>query len=1009
MADVIPRQSHAEQKFSLLCQLSPLAVIEWSADFKVLAWNAAAEKTFGYSAAEIMAGDVLDLLVLPSDRAVVLDLVKELLEEGRGNCSTNQNLTKDGRIILCEWYNTPLIDESGTIVGIVSMAQDVTERERIETELKETKRELENSLKEQEVSYRSMLSLIPDLIMRMNRDGTFLEIVASGDIKTVGSPRPGVNFRDTLPEDLAKMREYYIARAFSTRKTQVYEQPIKIEGELHVEEVRIVLSESDEVIVIVRDISDRKKSEAQRKETEIQLKASQKLLQLVIDNIPQKIFWKDIDCVFMGCNQGFMNDIGVTAPDQVIGKTDFDLCHVQTEAESHRADDLQVMASGMSKLHITQSQILANGQTILIEGSKIPLHDDRGNVVGILGTYADVTERRRAEAELKETLQQMEYQWQLLRTVLDTSPDWIFAKDRQSRYLLANKSFSQAIGHPLKSILGRDDAELGCSEAMVYGDAELGLEGFHAIDQRVINGEVFYDSYSPITTADGDRIFETKKVPLRDVQGEVFGVLGISRDITDRHQAERQLQESQDFLTDILDGIPDPIFVKDEQHRWVLANRAFCEMLAAPREELIGKSDYDISPKEYADVFWAQDNLVFQSEAENINEEYHSDVHGRIRFISTKKSCFKNATGQKFIVGAIRDITDRKVAEEAILQSESQLRQQTQDLELTLQELQSAQAQLIQSEKMSSLGQLVAGVSHEINNPVSFIYGNLKHATLYTQDLLKLVELYCELYPEPLPAIQALSKAIELEYLVTDLPKLLNSMKIGAERIQEIVRSLRIFSRMDEAEMKAVNIHEGIDSTLMILQNRIKAQGDRPVITITKNYCNLPLIECYAGQLNQVFMNILGNGIDALEEAMEDPAWLQKNLAAHAPDPGDSQAIEEDPEPLLAIDICTELVDSTWVSIRIKDNGLGIPEPVRQKLFNPFFTTKPVGKGTGMGLSISYQIITEKHGGQLQCLSTLGGGAEFVILIPIQQPDLTTDQEPDGEGLELVERSGQQT
>ncbi|HEY9651199.1 MAG TPA: GAF domain-containing protein, partial [Coleofasciculaceae cyanobacterium] len=296
---------------------------------------------------------------------------------------------------------------------------------------------------------------------------------------------------------------------------------------------------------------------------------------------------------------------------------------------------------------------------------------------------------------------------------------------------------------------------------------------------------------------------------------------------------------------------------------------------------------------------------------------------------------------------------------------------QAQQLEQALQELQKTQAQLVQSEKMSSLGQLVAGVAHEINNPVNFIYGNLTHATGYTQDLLGLIELYQDQYPNPTPEIQSEMDAIDLEFLIEDLPRLLDSMKIGAERISEIVRSLRNFSRVSEAEMKAVDIHEGIDSTLMILQNRLKAQGKHPAIQVIKEYGNLPKVECYAGQLNQVFMNLLTNAIDALEEA----------TCRETTDENEQPTNRFKP----AIRIRTELLNNHQVAIWIADNGPGMSEQVRQRLFDPFFTTKPIGVGTGLGLSISYQIIVEKHGGQLLCFSELGQGTEFVIEIPLFQ------------------------
>jgi PAS domain S-box-containing protein len=285
-------------------------------------------------------------------------------------------------------------------------------------------------------------------------------------------------------------------------------------------------------------------------------------------------------------------------------------------------------------------------------------------------------------------------------------------------------------------------------------------------------------------------------------------------------------------------------------------------------------------------------------------------------------------------------------------------------LEETLKELQATQTQLIQSEKMSSLGQLVAGIAHEINNPINFIHGNINHTSQVTQDLLGLVELYQQYYPEPVPEIEAEIDAIDLGFICEDLPKLLTSMKIGTDRIREIVLSLRNFSRLDQADMKAVNIHEGIDSTLLLLQNRLKAQPERIEIPVIKEYGELPLVECYAGQLNQVFMNLLANAIDSLDELLENA---------------------QQPQGFVPQILITTEVEAQFALIRIADNGLGITPEVQQRLFDPFYTTKEVGKGTGMGLSISYKIIVEKHSGQLQCISEPGKGAEFVIAIPLKQ------------------------
>ncbi|BAS55322.1 integral membrane sensor signal transduction histidine kinase [Leptolyngbya boryana NIES-2135] len=315
------------------------------------------------------------------------------------------------------------------------------------------------------------------------------------------------------------------------------------------------------------------------------------------------------------------------------------------------------------------------------------------------------------------------------------------------------------------------------------------------------------------------------------------------------------------------------------------------------------------------------------------------------------------------------EIAERQRSQTALQQSETQLKEKNQLLEQTLQKLQHSQTQMAQSEKMSSLGQLVAGVAHEINNPVNFIYGNLFHVQEYTQDLLNFVQLYQQHYPNPVPEIQAEAEQIDLEFLYTDLPKLVSSMRMGTDRIRQIVLSLRNFSRIDEADCKAVDLHEGIDSTLMILQHRLKARPERPEIELIKDYSTLPVVECYAGQLNQVFMNILVNAIDALDEFNAGRTFAE---------------IQANPSQ---ITIRTSVIDSKWVQIAISDNGTGIPEAIQCRIFDPFFTTKPIGKGTGMGMSISYQIITEKHGGKLTCFSTLGKGTEFVIQIPIHQPE----------------------
>jgi signal transduction histidine kinase len=340
-----------------------------------------------------------------------------------------------------------------------------------------------------------------------------------------------------------------------------------------------------------------------------------------------------------------------------------------------------------------------------------------------------------------------------------------------------------------------------------------------------------------------------------------------------------------------------------------------------------------------------------------------------------------------------QEITERNAAETELMKLTAELEQRvaerTEELTQSLHQLQQSQMRLVQAEKLSTLGQLVAGIAHEINNPVNFIHGNIHHASQYTQDLLEILQLYQTHFPHATPEIQNKINKIDLEFLSEDLPKVLSSMEIGTERIRAIVQSLRSFSRYDEAEIKVVDIHEGIDSTLTILQHRLKTKTGHPVIQILKEYGNLPKVECCAGKMNQVFMNVLSNAIDALEEAMDD-----RVNCILAP----------------KIWIRTEAQGGDRIKIRIADNGLGIPKHIKHQLFDPFFTTKPAGKGTGLGMSISHQIVTEQHNGSLRCISSPGKGAEFIVEIPTRQKELCSKnlQQPQKIGITSTARDRQQ-
>ncbi|MEG4942155.1 ATP-binding protein [Microcoleus sp. F4-D5] len=400
----------------------------------------------------------------------------------------------------------------------------------------------------------------------------------------------------------------------------------------------------------------------------------------------------------------------------------------------------------------------------------------------------------------------------------------------------------------------------------------------------------------------------------------------------------------------------------------------------------------EISPTQKIYVLWFRPEVIKTVNwAGNPNKPVETDENGSQRLSPRKsfelwkenvrckslpwKQCEIDAALElkKAMINIVLCQVDKlKKLNTALQASVAREREKTANLETAMSELKRAQTQLVQSERMSSLGQLVAAVAYEVTNPINFIYGNLSYANEYSQKMIDLLQLYDQNYPSPSPEIQAQIEAVELEFIVEDLPKLLGSMKVGANRIREIVQSLRNFSRIDESEIKPVDIHDGLDSALLILSNRLKPKPDRPAIHLIKKYGSLPLVECYAVQINQVFMNVLTNAIDALEEA-----FVNKNLSPHG---------GEEPVKCGQIRIVTEVCPGKKaVAIRIEDNGWGMEEKVRQKIFEPFFTTKPMGKGVGIGLAISREIVVEQHGGKLTCISAPGEGTELIIEIPLSQ------------------------
>lgn len=835
-----------------------------------------------------------------------------------------------------------------------------------------------------------------------------------------------------------------------------------------------------QVAALQRDNAALRDRLARAEEREYQ---TRQVLQVVIDTIPHLVAWKDCDSVYQGCNQQFAAIAGFASPAGSAGKTDYDAAWTRAEADWHRQCDREAIESGEAQLHIIETQRQADGTQAWLDTCKIPLRDATGRVIGLAAVIEDITARKQAEAEQQKLL-----------ALTENSHDFIGVTDAQGRLIYLNPSgcrlaglrdFAAARTQFMADFLPPEQrprfAEIVQSVAThnTYWQGEWQLQNFQTGERIDIDMTLFC-----LEDANGDRLLAT-----------------ISRDIRDRKQTERAIQEANARFRRITESVPGTIFqycqppddslgyftylspgcrelyemepevaLQHQERLWQMVHpedlpKLQASVLLAQKTGLDWHYQYrlvlpgdrlkwlqatsrarrdrdgtvvwdgillDVTKRQQAEatlrdreqrlnwlfeqsplaaIEWNKDfrvvdwnqaatTLFGHSKAEaldknpaelglvpidawplveplvqqliegrggvfNINDNLTRD--GRRITCEWHNVPLRNDEGQFVsVLSKVQDVTEREQAKQL-------LQQQKRELEETLQELQQTQLNLIQSEKMSSLGQLVAGIAHEINNPVNFIYGNLAPAAEYVEQLITLLETYRQQFPDPGDEIAELIDEIDLEFLVDDIAKLLGSMQVGAERIREIVRSLRIFSRVDEAEYKEADIHAGIDSTLTILENRIKAKPERPGIQVVRDYGQLPLVECYAGQLNQVFMNVLANAIDALEERDAERSYA---------------AIREQPS---RIAICTRALGDR-ASISFADNGPGLPPEIRERIFNPFFTTKPTGKGTGLGLSISYQIVTEKHGGLLHCQSEPGQGCEFIIEIPLRQPKVEVER-----------------
>ncbi|MEW6495490.1 MAG: PAS domain S-box protein [Cyanobacteriota bacterium] len=741
---------------------------------------------------------------------------------------------------------------------------------------------------------------------------------------------------------------------------------------------------------LLLEISDRKQAQAALRESEQKFRA---------------VFEGTLDCILVADDDGYYIDANPAAcaflglaKEQIIGRPIlmFTAPEQVQNTQNHWQNFLsQGQMRGEFRLQLPDGTIRDTEYTA--KANFLPgCH---------LSVFRDITERKQSEEALRQSAATN-------RALLNGIPDAIFRCGADGTYIdfKPSKNFKTLV--PPSGFLGKKVQEILLPELQervmqAYEQARLS-DNPQILEYQLSIDDQLHDYEARIVAKDSDEF------------------IAIVRDITERKRTELELRQQKELLQTIFDHIPVMVAFYDAKGQMQLVNRELERVLGWSLAAIGGQNLLAFC---YPNPNYRAKVLKFIEAATGKWQDFKTKTRDG-RLINTSWAHIRLSDGTSISIGS--DITERKRTEEALRSLTQQERKKALQLEQALQELQRTQTQLVQTEKMAILGQLVAGVAHEINNPVSFISCNIPSAKEYTANLIHLISRYQEHYPTPADEIQDEIEAIDLDFIKEDFPKLLRSMQEGASRIQAIVLSLRNFSRLDEAERKKADLHQGIDSTLMILDNRLKVQPHRAAIQVIKEFGDLPLVDCYPGELNQVFMNILSNAIDTLERRLkedsslnptirictevvrirEGSAQVQNSKPYERISPFDPQVAKPNafkiqnsstqfkiqnpfgllPSPevnsghqQLKSKIETSPVSLTQkIVIRIADNGPGIPPNIQKRLFDPFFTTKPVGQGTGLGLSISHSIVVKKHNGKLYCNSQLGKGTEFAIELPLR-------------------------
>ena len=1016
----------SEAKYRQLVENANSIILQLDSEGKITFFNEFAETFFGYSEAEIIGKSAIGTIVSETDlsgndlAAMIRDC---MVHPERYLKNENENIRRNGERVWIAWRNQVLRDGKGRLKGLLCIGTDISDRQKAEIALQDSEAEL-----------RVFFAAMNDIIFVIDSEGRYLKIAPTNPELLYKPPAEliGKTLHDIVPPETADFWLSQIQLTADTKHTHSIEYSLPIGNREVWFVANIAPMQENTVIWIARDITQRKQAEnwlaGQKQILEMIAKSTPladtltaliKIIEQQFKDVMGSILLLDKDGKHLlhgatpSLPEIYNAAVDGTASGPNVGSCGTAIYRKESVIVTDIASDplwanyrdftlnLGLRACWSTPILSSQGQVLG---TFAMYYSEIHTPQDfEGELIELGRNLAGIAiERKQAEESLKQLNEDLENRviertselsqaFKQLQTEIaerqETEKELTESETRFQKlaanlpgmiyqYLLKPDN---SVSFPYVSPACREMFEL--EPEAIQQNSDLLIDLVHPDDRHNYYESVAISAKNMqpwqwegrlVLPSQKIRWFQVNARPEAKENGDILWD-GITIDIATRKESELALQESQQFIQKIADATPGILYLYDlEEQRNIYANSSVGKVLGYTFDEIQEMGSTLLlqltHPEDLGLTLEYHTRFAGIQDGEIVENEYRMlAANGQWFWLQSRDTIFsRNANGQpKVIIGFAQDITTRKEAEEALRQSDARERERAQQLEAAILELRSTQTQLVQTEKMSSLGQLVAGIAHEINNPVNFIHGNIKYLNDYTKELLELVHLYEQEYPEPNPIIIDKIEEMDLDFLAEDLTKIVGSMQVGTERIRQIVLSLRNFSRLDESEMKPVDIHAGIESTLLILQHRLKGLNGLPAIKVINDFSQLPLVECYASQLNQVFMNIIVNGIDAIEERYQNFSVSEAEA-----NPG-------------RIAIATKVSDQKMVVVEISDNGTGMPQRVIDRIFNPFYTTKVVGKGTGLGMSISHSIVVEKHKGKIECISEIGRGTTFRIQIPI--------------------------